>query len=106
MNVPMTNPQRRKRIAGPPLPEDPAQRTEQVRKFMHDLAELYDYEHYDVYDSVFFTRIGDIMKDTVFDHADTHVIRDLGRKILDTHSTSVKLYIAFFKAILAYLDAL
>ena len=106
MNVPMTKTARRKRIAGPTLPEDPAQRTEQVRKFIHDLAELYDYDHRDVYDSVFFTRVGDIMEDTVFDDAATHVIRDLGRQILDTRSTSVKLYIAFFGAILAYLDRL
>lgn len=95
---------RRKRIAGPPLPEDPTKRTEQVRKFMHDLAEIYDYDHHNVYDSIYFVRIGEIMEDTVFDDAATHPIRDLGRKILDTRSTSVKLYIAFFKAILAYLD--
>jgi len=94
---------RRKRIAGPPLPETGEERTEQVRKFMHDLAELYDSEHYDVYDSVFFVRVGDIMVDTVFD-AKTASIRDLGQQILDTRSTSVKLYIAFFTAILRYLD--
>jgi len=105
MNLPMTKTmRRRKRIAGPPLPEDPTLRVEQVRKFMHDLANVYDYDHYDVYDSVYFVRIGDIMEDTVFDDAATHAIRDLGRTILDTRSTSVKLYIAFFKAILAYLD--
>ena len=104
MNMPemMT---RRKRIAGPVLPETGEERTEQVRKFMHDLAELYDHDHYDVYDSVFFVRVGDIMVDTVFD-ANTASIRDLGQQILDTRSTSVKLYIAFFKASLGYLDTL
>jgi hypothetical protein len=96
---------RRKQIAGPALPETGEERTDQVRKFMHDLAELYDYGHYDVYDSVFFTRVGDIMVDTVFDE-NTASIRDLGQQILDTRSTSVKLYIAFFKAILGYLDTL
>ena len=97
---------RRKRIAGPPLPETGEERTEQIRKFMHDLAELYDHDHYDVYDSVFFKRVGDIMVDTAFDDEKTHGICDMGRKILDTHSTSTKLYIAFFKAILGYLDTL
>jgi len=107
LNVPMTNTaRRRKRIAAPPLPEDPAKRIEQVRAFMHDLAELYDCDHHNVYDSVFFTRVGDIMEDTVFDDESTYVIRDLGHKILDTRSTSVKLYIAFFGAILAYLDSM
>ena len=96
---------RRKRIAGPPLPTDPAKRMKQVRDFMHYLADyLYDYEHYDVYDSIYFQRVQDIMVDTVFDDPATHSIRDMGRHILDTRSTSVKLFIAFFKAILAYLD--
>ena len=96
---------RRKRIAGPPLPDTGAERIDQVRKFMHDLAELYDHDHYDVYDSVFFTRVGDIMVDTVFD-GKTNSIRLAGQHILDTRATSVKLYIAFFKAILGYLDTL
>jgi hypothetical protein len=103
MNVPTTT--RRKRIAGPPLPEDPTKRIDQVRNFMRDLAEIYDHDHLDVYDSIYFVRVGDIMEDTVFDDdAATHPIRDLGRTILDTRSTSIKLFIAFFKAILAYLD--
>jgi hypothetical protein len=107
MNLPMTKTTtRRKRIAGPTLPEDPAKRTEELRKFTRDLAELYDYDYADVYDSVYFVRTVEIMKDTVFDDAATHTIRDLGRKILDTRSTSVKLYIAFFKAILVYLDSM
>jgi hypothetical protein len=106
LNVPMTTRRRRRRVAAPPLPEDPAQRIEQVRKFMNDLTELYDCDHRNVYDSVFFTRVGDIMQDTVFEDANTHVIRDLGQKILDTRSTCVKLYIAFFGAILAYLDSM
>jgi len=97
---------RRKKHAGPRLPEDPAERTEQVRAFMHDLAELYDYGHYDVYDSIFFVRVGDIMLDTTFDDARTHGIRDLGRTILDTRSTCIKQYISFFKAILAYLHTI
>lgn len=108
LDMPEINPakrKRRKRIAGPPLPEDPAERIEQIHKFMNDLSELYDCEHYDVYDSVFFTRVGEIMVDTVFDET-TSSIRDLGEEILKTHSTSVKLYIAFFKAILGYLDTL
>ena len=103
----MTMTRRRKKIAGPPLPDTGAERTEQVRKFMHDLADhLYDYDHHDVYNSVYFQRIQDIMVDTVFDDTRTHTIRDLGREILDTRSTSVKLYIAFFKSVLAYLDTL
>lgn len=108
MSVPMTTNRRcrRRRIAGPPLPEDPTKRTEQICKFVHDLAELYDHDHHNVYESVFFTRVGDIMDDTVFDDPDTHAIRDLGRQILNTRSTSVKLYIAFFRAILAYLDGI
>jgi hypothetical protein len=101
MNVPTTP--RRKRIAGPTVPEDPAKRTDQVRAFVRDLAELHDCDHHDAYNSVFFTWVGEIMEDTVFDDT-TATIRDLGRKILETRSTSVKLYIAFFKAILVYLD--
>lgn len=105
LTMPEMNPKRRKRIAGPPLPDTGYERTEQVRKFMYDLSDLYDCEHYDVYDSVFFTRVGDIMVDTVFDDR-TASIRDMGRHILDTRSTSVKLYIAFFNAILGYLDTI
>lgn len=105
LDIPEMNPRRRKRIAGPPLPEDPAERIEQVRKFMNDLTDLYDCDHTDVYDSVFFTRVGDIMVDTVFDES-TSSIRDMGQHILDTRATSVKLYIAFFQAILGYLDTL
>ena len=105
LNMPEMNPKRRKRNAGPALPEDPAERIEQVRKFINDLGDLYDCDHTDVYDSVFFTRVGEIMVDTVFDE-NTESIRDMGRQILDTRSTSVKLYIGFFRAILGYLDAL
>ena len=105
LDMPEMNPRRRKRIAGPALPEDPAERIEQVRKFMNDLGDLYDCDHTDVYDSVFFTRVGHIMVDTVFDET-TSSIRDMGRQILDTRATSVKLYIAFFRAILGYLDTL
>ena len=106
MNVPTTTPRRKRRIAGPTLPEDPTKRIEQVRAFVRDLADLHDCDHHDVYNSVFFTRVGEIMEDTVFDDARTHTIRDLGRTILDTRSTSVKLYIAFFNAILVYLDTM
>ena len=74
---------------------------------MHDLSDnLYDYDHRDVYDSVYFQRVVDIMTDTVFDEPETHPIRDLGRTIVDTGATSVKLFIRFFKAILAYLDTI
>lgn len=105
LNMPEMNPKRRKRIAGPSLPDTGAERIEELHKFMNDLSELYDCEHYDVYDSVFFTRVGEIMVDTVFDET-TSSIRDMGQQILKTHSTSTKLYIAFFKAILGYLDTL
>ena len=108
LDMPEMNPTRccrRKRIAGPPLPDTGAERIEQLHKFVNDLAELYDCDHTDVYDSVFFTRVGDIMVDTVFDET-TSSIRDMGRQILDTRATSVKLYIAFFQAILGYLDTL
>ena len=105
LDMPEMNPRRRKRIAGPALPDTGAERIKQVRKFMRDLTELYDNDHCDVYDSVFFARVGDIMVDTVFDDK-TSSIRDLGQQILDTRSTSVKLFIAFFKAILGYLDTL
>lgn len=101
----MTSTRRRKRIAGPPLPDTGEERIEQVRKFTRNLADLYDYEHTDVYESVFFERVGDIMLDTVFDE-NTSSIRDMGQHILDTRSTSVKLYIAFFNGILVYLDTL
>ena len=97
---------RRKRIAGPSLPTDPAKRIQQVRAFMRDLSDdLYDCDHHDVYDSVYFQRVQDIMVDTVFDEQ-TESIRELGRQIVDTRATSVKLYIAFFRAILAYLDTI
>ena len=97
---------RRKRIAGPSLSTDPAKRIQQVRAFMRDLSDdLYDCDHHDVYDSVYFQRVQDIMVDTVFDEQ-TESIRDLGRQIVDTRATSVKLYIAFFRAILAYLDTI
>ena len=106
LDIPEMTRRRRKRIAGPSLPDTGAERIEELHKFMTDLGELYDCDHHDVYDSVFFTRVGDIMVDTVFDDDDTASIRDMGQQILDTRATSTKLYIAFFKSILGYLHTL
>jgi hypothetical protein len=106
LDMPIMTTNRRKRIAGPSLPTDPAKRIQQVRAFTRDLSDnLYDCDHHDVYDSIYFQRVQDIMVDTVFDDQ-TASIGDMGRHILDTRATSVKLYIAFFNAILAYLDTI
>jgi len=96
---------RRKRARAPPMPDDPTKRFEEAELMLTDLVDLYDYDYHDVYDSVFFLRVSQYMDGMTFkdDDAAGLIMRDTGREILETRSTSVKLFIRFFKSIVDYI---
>jgi hypothetical protein len=95
----------RKIRRAPAMPEDPVKRLEEIKKFRELLADqFYDYEIYDVYDSVFMDRVQTIME-SVGDFEGQEELVKLGKQIVDTKSTSVKLFIQFFGMILKFMGS-
>jgi hypothetical protein len=98
--------ERRKRRVPPPMPTIPKDRIAEVRTLLTDLAELYDFGHYDVYDSVFFQRTCEYMAGVSFEGAPPDGacmrMRDLGTEIILSQSTSTKTFIGFFKSIIDF----
>jgi hypothetical protein len=106
---------RRKKIMPPSMPKTPEGRIAEVQMLLTELVELVDHDHYDVYDSVFFNRVVQIMDGMSFksveelDDGDARKafglkIRDTGREILATKATSTKLFVRFFKSIVDYMS--
>lgn len=101
--------ERRKRNVPPPMPTKPEDRIAEVKALLSDLVELYDFGHYEVYDSVFFQRTCEYMAGISFDDmvdddrkAAGLRMRDLGHDIVLAQSTETKTFIAFFKSIIDF----
>jgi len=106
---------RRKKIMPPSMPETPEGRFADVQMLLTELVELVDHDHYNVYESVFFDRVVQIMEGMSFktveelDDSDPLKVlglrmRDTGREIIATKATSTKLFVRFFKSIVDYMS--
>ena len=85
----------------PPLPE-PEKRLAELRTFTEILADQFiDYDHLDVYDSVFRHRVDEILDTIKFD-ADCAHIEEFGEYIRATNSTKCRDVLKFFMMILTY----
>jgi hypothetical protein len=85
----------------PPLPP-PEKRLAELKTFTEILADKFiDYDHLDVYDSVFRQRVDEILDSIKFDEDCAH-IEEFGEYIRATNSTKCRDFLKFFMMILAY----
>lgn len=91
----------RKRIAPRPLPP-PEERLDELKGFVELLSDRFiDYNHYNVYDSVFRQRVDEIVETIKFDEDSQH-IEEFGEYIRATNSTKARDFLKFFMMILQY----
>lgn len=91
----------RKRILPPSIPA-PESRLDELRGFVSLLADQFiDYDHFDVYDSVFRNRVDEILDSIKFD-SDSHHIEEFGEYIRATNSTKARDFMKFFQLILTH----
>lgn len=91
----------RRRIAPRPLPP-PEERLDELKGFVELLADRFiDYNHYNVYDSVFRQRVDEIVESIKFDEESQH-IEEFGEYIRATNSTKARDFMKFFILILQY----
>jgi hypothetical protein len=91
----------RKRITPRPLPP-PEERLKELKGFVELLADSFiDYDHYNVYDSVFRQRVDEIVESIKFDENSQH-IEEFGEYIRATNSTKARDFLKFFMMILEY----
>ena len=95
----------RKRITAPAMPE-PESRLDELKRFVALLADQFiDYDHLDVYDSVFRNRVDEIIETIVFKE-DEMYIEAFGEYIRATNSTKARDFLKFFKMLIeAYATA-
>lgn len=95
----------RKRITAPAMPE-PESRLDELKRFVALLADQFiDYDHLDVYDSVFRNRVDEIIETIVFKE-DEMYIEEFGEYIRATNSTKARDFLKFFKMLIeAYATA-
>lgn len=93
----------RKLIRAPAMPDDPKERTEELKRFVRCLAELIDHEYLDVYESVFFERVQEFMSRVAFEEKPE--IGVLGNEILNTKSTKCRDFLKFFQAIISFINS-
>ena len=85
----------------PPLPP-PEKRLAELKTFTEVLADKFiDYDHLDVYDSIFRQRVDEIVEGITFDEDSAH-IEEFGEYIRATNSTNSRDFLKFFMMILAY----
>ena len=91
----------RKRILSPPIPA-PESRLDELRGFVALLADQFiDYDHFNVYDSVFRKRVDEILDSIKFD-SDSQHIEEFGEYIRATNSTKCRDFMKFFQLIIAH----
>ena len=95
----------RKRILPPAMPE-PTSRLDELKIFVEVLADQFiDYNHLDVYDSVFRNRVDEIVETIIFEDNEKY-IEEFGEYIRATNSTKARDFLKFFKMVIeAYADA-
>jgi hypothetical protein len=85
----------------PPLPP-PEKRLAELKTFTEVLADQFiDYNHLDVYDSIFRHRVDEILDSIKFDENCQH-IEEFGEYIRATNSTKSRDFLKFFMMILQY----
>jgi hypothetical protein len=85
----------RKRIPAPAMPE-PESRLDELKRFVALLADQFiDYDHLDVYDSVFRNRVDEIIETIVFKEEEAY-IEEFGEYIRATNSTKARDFMKFF----------
>ena len=85
----------------PPLPP-PEKRLAELKVFTEILADKFiDYDHLDVYDSIFRHRVDEILDSIKFDEDSQH-IEEFGEYIRATNSTKCRDFLKFFMMILTY----
>lgn len=106
---------RRSRVLPPALPEDPPARREEARRFLEVLSDdLIDYDHYNVYNSVFRKRVDEYLEQ--IDFGDLEGMNDhqvslaktshkLALAIQASDTTKTRDFLAFFKSILAFMES-
>ena len=88
----------RKRILPPSIPA-PESRLDELRGFVALLADQFiDYDHFDVYDSVFRSRVDEILDSIKFD-SDSHHLEEFGEYI---RATKARDFMKFFQLIIAH----
>lgn len=93
----------RKRIQPPAMPE-PESRLDELKAFVELLADQFiDYDHHDVYDSVFRNRVDEIVETIVFKEHEKY-IEEFGEYIRATNSTKARDFLKFFKMIIEAYD--
>ena len=77
-------------------------RLDELRGFVALLADQFiDYDHFDVYDSVFRSRVDEILDTIKFD-SDSQHIEEFGEYIRATNSTRCRDFMKFFQLIIAH----
>lgn len=91
----------RKRTSIPPLPE-PEKRLAELKTFTEVLADKFiDYDHLDVYDSIFRHRVDEIVESIIFEE-EAKYIEEFGEYIRATNSTKARDFLKFFMMVLAH----
>jgi hypothetical protein len=94
----------RKRITAPVMPE-PESRLEELKGFVALLADQFiDYDHLDVYDSVFRNRVDEIVETIAFKEDEAY-IEEFGEYIRATNSTKARDFLKFFSMLIEAYDA-
>jgi hypothetical protein len=106
---------RRSRILPPEMPEDPYARHEEAKRFLEVLSDdLIDYDHYNVYNSVFRKRVDQYLENINFSDLEgmaekqvalAKTVHTLGLAIQASDTTKTRDFLAFFKSILAFMES-
>ena len=107
---------RRRRTPHPLLPTHPGDRYLEAKMFLEVLADdLLDYDHYNVYNSVFRKRVDEYFAEIDFSMTEgfseesvklVKTIESLGKMIRETETTKTRDFLAFYKAIVAFMESL
>ena len=92
---------KRKRILPPPFP-GPELFLDEMKRFMYLLADRFiDYEYYDVYNSVFYSRVVTFIENMTYDKDSEH-IKEAAYQIYNSKTTNARDYLKFFKMCTEY----
>lgn len=107
---------RRQRTPHPPLPTNPADRYLEAKMFLEVLADdLLDYDHLNVYNSVFRKRVDEYFAEIDFSMTEgfseesvklVKTVESLGKMIRETETTKTRDFLAFYKSIVAFMESL
>ena len=108
---------RRRRTPHPPLPTNPTDRYLEVKMFLDVLVnDLLDYDHLNVYNSIFRKRVDDYFGEIDFSMTTEEfteesfqlvkTIQRLGTMIRDTETTKTRDFLDFYRSIVTFMESL